>query len=265
MLLRSPPQPLPEILDVRLKKASSVDPGDVETYTRQSSATFDAVQPFYCDGLGWVRLLDGEVSPVSPSSSGNNNDRDTCYELQTTRHTKMWSRPPPELRAYLAKLETSDLETEGQQQTVAGRKRQQTQVPLLFSSSHSSKLNLKRRKSSKTVKPARNGAVGTSELGKGPLLTFPSMRLPTATNDACRGQIVRSKPTKPNAKTPGKAPANKDKPASMTIDIDKAVESNQLHSLTVPQLKAACRQLGLPVGGKKADLEQRIRNFKSEC
>lgn len=52
------------------------------------------------------------------------------------------------------------------------------------------------------------------------------------------------------------------------IDVDSLrvpalVAEGRLGSLTIPQLKAYCRQAKIPVGGKKGDLEERIKNHCS--
>lgn len=43
------------------------------------------------------------------------------------------------------------------------------------------------------------------------------------------------------------------------VDVAAVARSGKLGSLTVPQLKAYCREIKLPVGGKKSELEARIR------
>lgn len=254
MLLRSPPQPsTTRPLNARLVKASSVGPSDIEPCTRQPFA-IDTIQPLYCDGLGWVRLFDGDEFGVPV-------DTDDCIEVERMRPRKVWAPPPPELRAYLAKLEAEP--SSGTQPEEKGLKRPQTQsLPLLFSSSRTTSLSSKRLKTANVY----NTEVDISRpTGKGPMAGKSSTKLPLTTNAVCGEQPVHNKPAKPNAKKAGKAHAGKGNPTGVPIDIGKLVESHhELHSLTVPQLKAACRQLGLPVGGKKADLEQRIQNFKKK-
>lgn len=58
-----------------------------------------------------------------------------------------------------------------------------------------------------------------------------------------------------------KAAAPKQKPAVVEVDVVKVAESGGLSKLTVPQLKAFCRTVKLAVGGKKGDLEERVKEY----
>ena len=57
-------------------------------------------------------------------------------------------------------------------------------------------------------------------------------------------------------------PAPKPAPAEIdvaSLDVPGLVAAGKLSSLTIPQMKAYCRSMKQPVGGKKADLEARIK------
>jgi len=70
----------------------------------------------------------------------------------------------------------------------------------------------------------------------------------------------------PGGSKPAAAPkADKPKPPAAEIDVASLdvpglVATGKLASLTIPQLKAYCRSIKQPVGGKKSDLETRIKS-----
>ena len=90
--------------------------------------------------------------------------------------------------------------------------------------------------------------------GAAPKQPAAKKKKPPAAAAAAAGSGAGAEPAKPK-------PKPKPKPAEVDVaelKIPELAAAGSLGSLTIPQLKAFCRSVKLPVGGKKTELEERI-------
>jgi hypothetical protein len=174
---------------------------------------------------------------------GDGSGEDTAV----TRIKKPHARAGPELLAYLARLEKEEA-----------------------AEAAAAKLNNPQKKAVLPPSMALAAqAVQAAPLKKTPLLGA-KRTLPTAAAAAAAAAKKTAKAPKRTATAAGAAAGSKPpaapkapKPAVeidvAALDISGLAASGKLGTLTIPQLKAYCRSIKQPVGGKKGDLENRIK------
>jgi hypothetical protein len=167
------------------------------------------------------RDLDGGENGYSVDNTAN------------TRTKKPHARAGPELLAYLARLEKE----EAAEAAVEALNNPQKKTALPPS----------------MALTAQNAQAAPHK--KAPVLGA-KRALPTAAEKAATAKAPKKAAAGAAPKAP-KAPAAEVDVAA--LDVPGLAAKNKLASLTIPQLKAYCRSIKLPVGGKKSDLEARIK------
>ncbi|KAL4534642.1 hypothetical protein Ndes2526A_g05525 [Nannochloris sp. 'desiccata'] len=149
------------------------------------------------------------------------------------------ARAGPELRAYLARLEKEE-------------------------AAEAAAATLKSPQKKTALPPSMALAIQTAKAA--PLKKIPLLgakrALPTAA--AATEKKVAKAPKKGTISTAAAAAPKAPKPPAaeidvVSLDVPGLVAAGKLATLTIPQLKAYCRSIKQPVGGKKSDLETRIK------
>ena len=169
------------------------------------------------------------------------------------RVKKPHARAGPELLAYLAKLEKEEEEAAA---AVAAAK---SNVALPAS------MLVAAQKAQDTRAGQANAAQQARLTVKQPMLGS-KRALPAAQGGVKKAPAAKKKAAAAAAAAPGEGSAQAAKATKPAVEIDVSsldvsglAAAGKLGSLTIPQLKAYCRSIKQPVGGKKADLEARIK------
>ena len=174
-----------------------------------------------------------------------------------TREKKPHARATPQLLEYLKKIEEEEAESSPSAVQTNAR-------PVLQIQATSSLPSTTVGKATQTKTNRSPAAALAFLMKKKPVATSTTSRLGNDTKipAAKKQKMARASD---NAAAAAKE-TKKGKAGQQQVEIDvtslnvpSLAASNALNTLTIPQLKAFCRSVKVPVGGKKADLEMRIK------
>ena len=177
------------------------------------------------------------------SLDSNNSEENTGVRVK-----KPHARAGPEVLAYLAKLEQENAAAAAAAENLKEKKT--ALPPSMAAAAQASKAAVLKKVPLLGAKRALSTAAAAAATKKS------TTKAPKKTAPAAGGASAAASGSKPAAPKAAKPAVEIDVAA---LNVPQLAANGKLASLTIPQLKAYCRSIKQPVGGKKIDLENRIK------